>query len=136
MLYTHWSQAPWDTNRWPNFTAEEMACPHCGEYYHCEVSFDQVQHTRLLLGRGLSLNSAHRCRVHNRFVGGALNSKHLQIALDMRLGSHEPGNLLGAARAANFTTFGFYGSFLHTDIRPGRRWATKQGKRTWKAFLT
>ena len=136
MLYAHWSHAPWDKERWPTFTAPEMSCPHCGEYYHCERSFDQVQRLRNLLGKGLSLNSVHRCRVHNRFVGGALNSMHLRVALDMRIGNHNPGQLFKLAQASGFTTFGFYGSFLHTDIRPGRRWITKQGKKTWKTYLT
>ena len=32
MEYEHFSQAPWQEDRWPNFKAVELACPHCGEY--------------------------------------------------------------------------------------------------------
>lgn len=135
MLYAHWSdlEEPW---RWPNFTAKELACSCCGEYWHDPHSLNLLQTAREAAGRPFTINSAHRCRKHNRAVGGALVSEHLKIAFDISVNGHQPRALYEACRAAGFTTFGHYGSFLHTDRRPGRRWFTKAGRQTWNFLVT
>jgi zinc D-Ala-D-Ala carboxypeptidase len=132
MIYAHHSLMPWDESRWPNFSPLEIACRREGEAYLDHVFLDVLQKLRRLIGKPIRLNSAHRSRVHNRMVGGALNSEHLRIAVDISLHNHDPANLIGAAKNAGFTTFGFYKTFLHCDLRPGRRWTTKGGRETWK----
>ena len=135
MIYAHYSLIPWNEARWPNFSAMEIACRFDGEAYLDLGFLDALQRLRRLLNRPVLLTSAHRSRVHNRMVGGAVNSEHLKLAVEFSLKGHEPRTLLGAAKEAGFTTFGFYKTFLHCDLRPNRRWATKEGKKTWKRLV-
>lgn len=138
MLYAHWSDLPADVWIWRDFSPDEpnIACPCCGEYWHDPHSLDLLQRAREISGRPFTINSGHRCRRHNRKVGGALVSQHLKIAFDISLSGHDPRALYEACVAAGFTTFGHYGSFLHTDRRPGRRWFTKAGRQTWNFLVT
>lgn len=135
-ILAHYSLAEWDRARWPNFSPAEFACNHCGELYWAPAVFDMAQRVRTLLGKPIRFNSAHRCWLHNAAVGGAPKSEHKKIALDISIIGHDRRALLEACRQAGFTTFGFYSTFLHTDPRPGRRWATKGGRSAWKDLLT
>jgi len=121
MLYSHYSeyQGAW---RWPNFSLKELSCPHCGEYWHDPTSLDQLQRARAAANRPFTINSAHRCYFHNLKVGGTPSSQHKKIAFDISLRGHNKHELLDTLRAAGFTTFGYYQTFIHTDIRPNRRW--------------
>ena len=69
------------------------------------------------------------------YILTALTSQNLKLAFDISLHGLEPGNLLGAAKAAKFSSFGFYGTFLHCDTRPGRRWFSKEGKKRWSGLV-
>ena len=100
-----------------------------------EVAFDTIQRTRDYYGSSLRLNSAHRCRLHNARIGGAPQSEHKRIAFDISIVGKDKARVLFAAQSAGFKTFGFYGSFLHTDLRPGRLWATKEGKKVWNGLI-
>jgi len=89
------------------------------------------------MGRPLRINSAHRCSVHNRRLGGAPHSRHLRLALDVDVSDmdeRQRRRLFALAREAGFDAFGFYATFLHMDDRPHRRWWTEKGKETW-SFL-
>jgi hypothetical protein len=131
MIYANHEEAPWNSDRWQNFTAKELACPCCGEYYHDELSLDQLQSARNKSGVSYHINSGHRCTRHNKEVGGASKSQHLKIAFDISLGGHDFRELEAALRESGFTTFGYYGSFIHTDTRPGRIWYSNLGKEKW-----
>jgi zinc D-Ala-D-Ala carboxypeptidase len=132
VIYAHYSEAPWSEERWQNFSAKELACSCCGEYYHDDLSLDQLQSARSKSGRGYNINSGHRCVRHNKEVGGAAKSQHLKIAFDIALSGHDPRELETALRESGFTTFGYYGTFLHTDIRPGRIWYSNLGREKWE----
>ena len=131
-LYDHYEHAPCfdfgqDGKRWPDFSARELACSHCGEFYYDAVAFDILQQLRHRMGAPLIINSAHRCVEHNQSVGGRPNSAHLKIAFDIAIGSHDPRYLYEMARRVGFTNFGFYQTFLHVDLRTPvagnhRRW--------------
>lgn len=135
MLFEHYSLAPWEKNLWPNFAPVEFACRHCGEFFWAPEYFIAAQKIREALEKPLHINSGHRCPIHNAMVGGAPLSEHKRIALDLSLRGHSPANLLGAAIQAGFTSFGYYGTFLHCDFRPGRRWATAKGRKTWNGLM-
>lgn len=134
MMYSHWTAAPWDKQRWPNFRPGELACPCCGEYYHDPATLDMIQAARTQLGKPLYINSGHRCKVYNSSnkIGGAKHSAHLKIAFDINTWGYNLEQLLKALLDAGFTTFGFYGNFIHTDPRPFRRWASPHGEQVWK----
>jgi len=138
VLYEHYSQAPWEESRWPNFSAAEVSCRHCGEYYHFEWMLDAIQAVRRNLNRPVGINSAHRCPLYNASaaIGGAALSEHkMRLAFDIAIGSHNPLRLYQALCAAGFSTFGAYGTFVHVDARKGRRWATRAGRKVWGGII-
>ena len=132
MIYSHWSQVPeWN---WPNFTPKEMACRHCGEYFHDRQFMDRLQAARIAADKPLRINSAHRCWRHNLAVGGAPRSMHKQIAADISLRGHNRHELLATCRGAGFTGFGFYQTFLHVDCGRSRHWfSSSTAKEAWSA---
>lgn len=117
--------------RWPNFTPAEIACPCCGEVYLDADSMDALQEARAAAGRLFILNSAHRCAIHNARVGGAPLSQHKWIAFDISLAGHDRIRLFEILREAGFGSFGFYRTFIHADMRPGRRWYGKGVNKLW-----
>lgn len=143
-IYRSWRDAPWDDRRWPNFPRIELACRcaldgrYCaGEMYWDPDFFDRLQALRTLLGRPVKLNSAHRCDLRNASVGGKPLSQHKKMAADIDLTGHDRERLYRAAREVGFSSFGFYRSFLHVDMRPGRRWFSSQGARElWTDLVT
>lgn len=138
-LISHFRDVEWDEERWPNFHPSEkhLHCPCCGEFYLDEESMDMLQNARTRLNSPIKINSGHRCVKHNSDpnVGGADNSQHLKIAFDISTNGHDRQELLDALRAAGFTTFGFYNSFIHTDKRPYRRWVNKGAEDIWKGII-
>ncbi|MDB6181657.1 YcbK family protein [Paracoccus fistulariae] len=71
------------------------------------------------------MNSAYRSPGHNRRVGGAKHSKHLEgTAFDISMANHHPAVFEKAARAEGFLGFGTYprSGFMHVDLGPSRRW--------------
>lgn len=129
----HYSQAQWDPTRWPNFSPRELSCPHCGEYYHWPGFVDRLQWVRTRLDKPLRINSAHRCVRHNLAVGGAPLSQHKKLAVDLSLGAHNRLEVAAICKAAGFTGFGYYQTFLHVDM--GRRrfwWGGKYSKKVWR----
>lgn len=134
MIFQHYSEAPWQAERWGNFSPAEVSCPCCGEMYFDPEAFDRVQLVRDDVGIPTALNSAHRCALHNRRVGGAARSMHKEIAFDISLRNQNKQSLLDAARRAGFTGFGYYGTFLHVDLGRPRYWVTKAGEKTWNGL--
>lgn len=122
-LYSHYSQFQ-DEWRWKNFTPAELACKHCGEYYHDPASLDALQLLREGWGKPIVINSAHRCETHNRIVGGSQNSQHLKIAFDCVCQRKDQDQFVSAALIAGFTGIGRYASrnFVHLDMGPKRGW--------------
>jgi len=131
MLYSHVTLFDTTGWRWPNFSAEELACPCCGEYWHDPYSLDLIQETRNRIAGPLKINSAHRCPTHNEHVDGTPMSEHKKIAFDISLNGHDRFEVHDAAKGPGFSTFGFYKTFIHTDRRPGRQWYGDGAKALW-----
>ena len=71
------------------------------------------------------VRSAYRSPEHNRAVGGATRSKHMEgTAFDIAMSNHDPVAFKAAARAVGFLRFGFYprSGFIHVDLGPARQW--------------
>lgn len=139
MLYAHYSEAPWDADRWPNLSASELSCyssryahgkvvqtpcQFCGgAYFHDERHLDQLQAARHIVGAPFWFNSGHRCGSRNALVGGAPRGMHrLRTASDISLHNHADRKAVyQALRKAGFETFGFYITMIHVDMRAGRK---------------
>ena len=78
------------------------------------------------------MRSAYRSPEHNRAVGGAKASKHLEgIAFDIAMANHDPEAFEVAARDIGFLGFGFYprSGFIHIDLGPARNWGDRFPRR-------
>jgi hypothetical protein len=125
--YAHFSQVPMSDWRWKSFSPREIASKGEGEILIDEQALDKLQKLRDALGKPLVLTSAYRSPAHNKRVGGAKNSRHMQgDAFDVRMENHDPHEFETAARAAGFTGFGYYpkSGFMHVDTGPARSWGT------------
>lgn len=126
--YANWRHVPASDWRWKNFSPRELACKGTGSLLVNEQALDKLQALRDRLGVPLIIRSAYRSPSHNRSVGGAQRSLHMQgIAFDVAMSNHDPEHFESAARAAGFTGFGFYPrhGFIHIDIGPARTWGTR-----------
>ncbi len=142
MLYKIWQNAPWNQERWPHFSRQELSC-HCqgrycaGEYWHDPLFLDALQALRHALKGPVLLTSAHRCRLWNAHVGGVPLSQHKKIAADICLQHHGRKRLYHTARRLGFSGFGFYQTFLHLDKGPPRFWFGGSHARTaWQGILS
>ena len=122
-FYDHWRDVPVSSWRWPNFSPAEIACRGTGKLLINEPALDKLQALRDRLGKPLIVRSAYRSHEHNRAVGGATRSKHLDgAAFDIAMSNHDPAAFEAAAREVGFLGFGFYprsGSSMSTSAPHG-----------------
>lgn len=124
-FYQHWRNLPATAWHWPNFSPAEIACRGTGKLLVNDDALDRLQELRVTLGKPLIVNSAYRSPEHNRKVGGAKASKHLEgTAFDISMANHDPAAFIAAARKAGFKGIGTYprSNFIHIDTGPARSW--------------
>ena len=124
-FYQHWRNLPATAWHWPNFSPAEIACRGTGKLLVNEDALNRLQELRVTLGKPLIVNSAYRSPEHNRKVGGANASKHLEgSAFDISMANHDPASFIAAARKAGFKGIGTYprSNFVHIDTGPARSW--------------
>ena len=107
-----------------NFNEREFACKHCGQVHVESELVTKLQALRDALGRPITVTSGYRCPVHNRNIGGATQSRHMQgQAADLVVTGVSPAAVAQAAERVGFGGIGIYKSgFTHVDIGPKRRW--------------
>ena len=123
--YAHFRDVPKALWRWPSFSPAEIACRGTGAIKINTEAMDKLQALRDYLGKPLIVRSAYRSPSHNRAVGGAQASKHMQgTAFDIAMSNHDPVAFAKAARAVGFLGFGTYprSRFMHIDLGPARSW--------------
>lgn len=123
--YQNWKNVPERLWRWPDFSPAEIACRGTGKLLVNQDALDKLQALRHALGRPIILNSGYRSPEHNKRVGGAAKSMHLEgRAFDISMANHDPAEFIRAARAAGFTGIGTYprSNFVHVDTGPPRGW--------------
>jgi len=126
--YPHFRDVPKNAWRWPSFSPAEIACRGTGAIKINTEAMDKLQALRDRLGKPLLVRSAYRSPEHNRAVGGAPASKHMQAtAFDIAMSNHDPVAFEAAARAVGFLGFGFYprSGFIHVDLGPARQWGER-----------
>ncbi len=127
-FYRHWRDVPDGAWRWPTFSPAEIACRGTGKLLVNEPALDRLQALRDQLDKPLIVRSAYRSPEHNRAVGGAARSKHMDgSAFDIAMANHDPVAFEAAARAVGFLGFGFYprSGFIHVDLEPARQWGER-----------
>ena len=127
-FHAHWRDVPEARWRWTNFSPAEIACRGSGSLRIHEEALDKLQALRDRLGKPLIVRSAYRSPAHNRAVGGAPRSKHMDgTAFDIAMANHDPAAFEAAARAVGFTGFGYYprSGFMHIDLGPARQWGER-----------
>lgn len=109
-----------------NFTRDELQCPCCNEILINQTFLDQLQLIRTEMDRPFSINSAYRCKNHNKDVGGSPKSNHLKgCAVDIDVYDwegfelhhfmHLATRLEGVVHSS--TGIGIYPTWIHFDIR-------------------
>lgn len=123
-IYPRFQDFPWVEGRWPNFTPSEFDCKGTGTIALDLRTLDMLQELRTAMNKPLYIVSAYRSHSHNKAVGGAKGSKHMQgIAFDIRSRGLEVNDLLSKAERIGFGGIGRYASFSHIDNRGHRaRW--------------
>lgn len=130
--FRHFRDVPETLWRWKNFSPAEIACRGTGQIKLHPEALDRLQALRDQLGKPLIVRSAYRSPEHNRNVGGAPRSKHMDgTAFDIAMGNHDPVAFAEAARAVGFLGFGTYprSGFMHIDLGPARNWGEPFPKR-------
>lgn len=125
LKYAHFNEVPEKTWRWRSFSPRELASKGEGALVIDIDALDKLQALRDMLGKPLIITSAYRSPEHNRRVGGAKNSLHMQgVAFDIRMENHDPHKFEAAAREVGFTGFGYYpkSGFMHIDTGKPRTW--------------
>ena len=126
--FRHFRDVPQTLWRWPNFSPAEIACRGTGQLKLHPAALDKLQALRDRLGKPLIIRSAYRSPEHNRAVGGASHSKHMDAtAFDIAMSNHDPVVFEAAAREVGFLGFGFYprSGFIHVDLGPARQWGDR-----------
>jgi zinc D-Ala-D-Ala carboxypeptidase len=126
--YDHFRKVPQRVWRWANFSPAEIACRGSGQIKIHPEALDKLQELRDRLGKPLIVRSAYRSPEHNRAVGGATRSKHMDAtAFDIDMSNHDPAAFEAAARAVGFLGFGYYprSGFMHIDLGPARTWGER-----------
>ncbi len=127
-FHAHYNDMPRRAWRWPNFSPAEIACRGTARLLVNDAALDKLQALRDRLGKPLILRSAYRSPEHNRAVGGAKRSKHLNgAAFDIAMTNHDPLAFEATAREVGFLGFGYYprSGFMHIDLGPARSWGER-----------
>lgn len=112
-----------------NFKAYEFDCKGancCGSTMIDSKLVEYLQQIREHFGKPVIINSAYRCSIHNRAVGGTSNSYHAKgQAADIRIAGVTPAEIAEYAESISIKGIGLYetakdGFFVHIDTRTAK----------------
>lgn len=131
-FFNNWRDAPvygdgdWP---WPHFSARELACKGTGAVLVVRKALDALEDMRRHYGQPLTIVSGYRSPEHNKEVGGAKASKHMEgTAFDISSRPSQQEDMIAAALAAGFVGIGRYDHWIHVDLGPSRRWDERSRK--------
>ena len=113
-----------DWKAYPNFTATEFNCSHCGDNKMTPDFMAKLQALRTAYGKPMRITSGYRCPKHPIEAKKAAPGAHASgCACDIGVEGAEAHKLLTLAMAAGFTGIGVQqkgaGRFLHLDTLTG-----------------
>jgi uncharacterized protein YcbK (DUF882 family) len=103
-----------------HFKTSEFACKHCGEVKVSNHLLSILELVRLRFGKPVIVTSGYRCEVHNKNVGGAPKSKHIEgIAADIKVKGIKPSDVFDFLDETFPDQYGIglYSSWVHIDDR-------------------
>lgn len=105
----------------PHFSAKELECPCCHVATMDTIFMDKLEKLRVAYGSPITINSGFRCPKHNKDVGGAPASYHMQgkaadIAVPNKTARYK---LVKLALEIGFGGIEISSVHLHVDNRPG-----------------
>jgi zinc D-Ala-D-Ala carboxypeptidase len=108
---------------YPNFSAQEFNCSHCGQNEMKPEFMAKLQKLRETYGAPMKVTSGYRCPQHPIEAKKASPGAHASgLACDIGVQGEEAHRLLALALEAGFTGIGVQqkgsGRFLHLDTRP------------------
>ena len=103
-----------------HFSIDEFKCKCCGKALMDRHFLYSLDTARSLAGIPFIIVSGYRCPQHNKSVGGARHSAHMDgYAVDIKVkNSVERFTILSALLRAGFKRIGIYKSWIHADMHP------------------
>jgi uncharacterized protein YcbK (DUF882 family) len=84
---------------------------------------EKLEELRELVNAPIHITSAYRCPEHNKAVGGATNSMHLNFCTDIYVKGMLMSDLSVLAKQVGFLGIGIASNFVHVDLKlPARSW--------------
>lgn len=113
-----------------HFDSDEFKCHCCGKLPQHGISKELItllEQIRNVFGKSITITSGYRCEHHNREVGGAKKSQHMDgIAADIKVTgvpAHEVHAYLSEHFDDKIGGLGKYKNWTHVDVRAGKaRW--------------
>jgi len=129
VLFASWRDACASDWRWPHFSPREIACKGSGAVKVVPAALDALEDMRRHLGGPLTIVSGYRSPEHNKAVGGAKGSKHMDgTAFDVACRPSQQEEMIEAASKAGFFGIGRYDNWIHVDLGPARTWDERSRK--------
>lgn len=104
-----------------NFAINEFACKGSGCCSTVKIDSElaaKLQKIRDHFGKAVTITSGYRCPTHNKAVGGATNSYHVQgMAADIIVKGVSPAEVAKYAESIGMLGIGQYSNFTHVDTR-------------------
>ena len=119
-----------------NFNASEFSCKGkgcCSKTKIDEKLVNILQRIREHFKVSVTINSAYRCSIHNKKVGGASSSNHTKgTAADIVVKGIKPIEVAKYAESIGVLGIGLYDDFVHIDTRISKSfwYSYNQEKRT------
>lgn len=114
-----------DWKKFPNFSAREFTCSHCGAEGIQESHLERLQALRTEYGKSMRITSGYRCPQHPIEAKKTSPGAHaLGLASDVAVEGNEAYEILRLAFKHGFTGIGVQqkgsGRFIHLDNRSGQ----------------
>lgn len=113
-----------DWNKYPNFSAKEFDCSHCGKNEMRADFMERLQALRNAYGKPMRITSGYRCAEHPIEAKKAKPGAHASgCACDVGVEGADAHHLLSIAFQLGFTGIGVNqkgtGRFIHLDTLKG-----------------
>jgi uncharacterized protein YcbK (DUF882 family) len=110
-----------DWKKYPNFTAAEFACSHCGANEVKESLLEKLQVLRTKYGKPMKITSGYRCPKHPIEAKKTEPGAHASgLACDVGVTGADAHEILKLALELGFTGIGVQqkgtGRFIHLDL--------------------